>query len=649
MSIQRKSLIFAALSAVVSLGVTAIPSHADTGSKSGTRFISTDQDRRTFATPSDLRVGAGHSHATVETVDGAHGEFKASNFAKLATLSGTKLSYHGGTSGVVTGTPKVYIVFWGNDWGTQTVGSSTVTFSNDPSGMAPYLENFLAGLGTNGEKWSSVMTQYCQTSVSVPVSNGATTCPTNAVRAGAPSSAGAFNLSGIMYDNLAPNPTSSTTPSTAQILLDEANLASEATKAANYFGNTNASLNANAQYIIVSPSGKHPDGFNSPAANWCAWHNSSISSSLGTVAYTNLPYLPNMGASCGAGYVAGAPSPALQGVSIVEGHEYAETISDMNTGTGWYDNTTGGENGDLCSWSTGANATGVINTSTGTFAMQGSWSNASAGCAMTSLFPAVSSVTPSPANIGQALTVSGTNLTGAFLVTFSSSANTTLTAVPTGVSATGLTVVVPTGAVTGPLIITTPGGTVLTSSLTVNSPPVNQATLRIANTVATGTVGTPIVLTTSGGSGTGAVSYSVTGTNCSIANTNQLNATSATTCTVTATKAASAGFLVATSATKAFTFAAAPVAQSPLVISNTPLSNPKGTVVGLTTTGGTGTGAVTFAVTGAGCTYSAGAKTLTVSARTSVGTAVQCVVTATKAASTGYLAISSSPVTFSFN
>ena len=40
---------------------------------------------------------------------------------------------------------------------------------------------------------------------------------------------------------------------------------------------------------------------------------------------------------------------AIDGVTIVEGHEYAETITDQNPAGGWIDST-GYENGDKCAW-----------------------------------------------------------------------------------------------------------------------------------------------------------------------------------------------------------------------------------------------------------------------------------------------------------
>jgi len=183
------------------------------------------------------------------------------------------------------------------------------------------------------------------------------------------------------------------------------------------------------------------------------------------------------------------------------------------------------------------------------------------------------------------------------------------------------------------------------STTAVTLAPVAQATLTIANTVLTGTVGTAITLSTSGGSGTGTVSYATTGTGCSVSGTS-LTATAATTCVVTATKAASTGYLVATSATKSFVFSLA--LQATLTISNSNTSTiAKGTTgITLATTGGSGTGAVTFAVTGSGCTL-VGSK-LSVATTVSPGVNVSCSVVATKAASGIYAAISSIAKIFSF-
>ena len=159
----------------------------------------------------------------------------------------------------------------------------------------------------------------------------------------------------------------------------------------------------------------------------------------------------------------------------------------------------------------------------------------------------------------------------------------------------------------------------------------------------TGTAGTAITLETLGGSGKGAVTFTVSGTECSVSGTS-LNATAAATCIVTASKAASTDYLAARSVPKTFEFTAATVAQAQaqatLTVSNTTLTGTAGTAITLETLGGTGGGAVTFTVTTSGCVVSGTLLKATA--------AVTCSVKATKAASTGYLAATSEPKTFTF-
>jgi serine protease len=92
-----------------------------------------------------------------------------------------------------------------------------------------------------------------------------------------------------------------------------------------------------------------------------------------------MPYVMNVGASCGAGFV-NSPGP-LDGYSIVEGHEYAETITDQNPAGGWTNRRSGQENGDECAWiSSGQGASANVTTGRGTFAMQSTWSNDTNRC-----------------------------------------------------------------------------------------------------------------------------------------------------------------------------------------------------------------------------------------------------------------------------
>jgi serine protease len=74
----------------------------------------------------------------------------------------------------------------------------------------------------------------------------------------------------------------------------------------------------------------------------------------------------------------------LDGVTIVEGHEYAETITDQFPAGGWLDSS-GEENGDKCAWiSSGQGRSQNIALTTGSFAVQSTWANdfnsGSGGC-----------------------------------------------------------------------------------------------------------------------------------------------------------------------------------------------------------------------------------------------------------------------------
>ena len=95
----------------------------------------------------------------------------------VAAASQAPLAYGGGNSGIggTTGSPRVYLVFWGTQWGTMGTNSAgNVTFTGDPSGMAPDYEAFVKGLGTGSETWSGVMTQYCE-----GITTGSTSCPSS--------------------------------------------------------------------------------------------------------------------------------------------------------------------------------------------------------------------------------------------------------------------------------------------------------------------------------------------------------------------------------------------------------------------------------------------------------------------------------------
>ena len=248
-----------------------------------------------------------------------------------SVISGA-MTYHGGP---VQTAPKIYVVHW---------GSATQWGSGDVDGVATYYQNFISGVG--GSQWMSSQTQYTQ-------SNG------QAVGNAAGSYAGTWN------------DTTDPIPSLARSSTYQSRIAAEAQRAAAHFGD----YSANASYVIMIPHGVQVYNFAGNSRSlyaYCAWH-SSTSSAGGTIGYTNLPYIPDAGGSCGVGSV---NRPGTDdGVSIVGGHEQAETETDPQPNTGWLDSGNN-ETGDKCAW------TNLQNTSfsTGAFPTQPLWSNAANGC-----------------------------------------------------------------------------------------------------------------------------------------------------------------------------------------------------------------------------------------------------------------------------
>ena len=302
--------------------------------------------------------------------------------AATTRASSNLLSYGGAINGVgvTTGAPQVYIVFWGSQWGGAGTPDARgfAAPTTDPVGLGPDLIAFYENLSNGqGPGWSGVMSQYCE-----GISAGSQSCPSTAAHVGMPSSGGP--IAGVWVD------TSAAAPSSA----NGNQLAQEAIKAAAHFGNTTAASNRNAQYVVVSPHGTNPDNYESPIYGYCAWHDYSTDSSLtggaansssvgGPIAFTNLPYLTDVGSSCGQNFVNSGSAGTLDGVTIVGGHEYAETITDQYPAGGWTD-ASGNENGDKCAWITPGQpgGSGNLNLGSRSFAVQTTWSNDGAACDM---------------------------------------------------------------------------------------------------------------------------------------------------------------------------------------------------------------------------------------------------------------------------
>jgi serine protease len=269
-------------------------------------------------------------------------------------------------------------------------------------------------------------------------------------------------LAGVWYDG------SSSATSEEAAGLTGHQLAAEAEAAATHFGDTGQPANRDTQYVIVSPTGTDPDGWADPKTGYCAYHDDTHDPTITgggpvagpIVAFTNLPYVPDAGASCGAGTV---NSPGiLDGATEAASHEYAETLTDQfpeGSPPGGWSSTSGEEDADLCAYvSTGPGAMFDLALTTGTVTVQGLWSNQTDNCADGEsnfvYVPSVTSFSPGGATAGSPVTISGTNLGGATAVTFAG-----IPATITGDTTISVTATIPTGALSGHITVATPSGT----------------------------------------------------------------------------------------------------------------------------------------------------------------------------------------------
>lgn len=429
--------------------------------------------------PASPAYGHSYRHGVVPTIPQL-GKMKAYQAAHPAATDVNTLTYGGGIDGigVTSGKPQVYLVFWGNQWGTQSTNSQgDLTFSGDSAGAAPYVQELFKGLGTGSEGWSGTMTQYCD---GPSVAAGATSCSSSDLHVAYPSDS---VLAGVWSDNadVEPDPASGN------------QLATEAITAAAHFGNTTAASNRYAQYVILSASGLDPDNWLS--GGFCAWHDyngdaglsgGAASSPYGDIAFTNLPYVLDQGSNCGQSFVNGGSAGHLDGFSIVEGHEYAETLTDQNPAGGWTNPSSGEENGDECAWiSSGQGASADVTMGNGSYAMQSTWSNDTNECDIShAIFGRAGglSITINPTSLAINPGASGTAtistaVTGGSARTVSLSASVsppgpTVSLSPTSVTAGGsstLTINVGTGIAVGGYTVTVMGteGSATASATTV--------------------------------------------------------------------------------------------------------------------------------------------------------------------------------------
>jgi hypothetical protein len=245
-------------------------------------------------------------------------------FSSAPDSNPNNLQYFGGP---VEKTPHIYAIFWGFN-----------VSGSDPSGEKAYVTSMLNGVG--GSTWMATDKQYYQLAGSVKqhIKN-----PTG-------------QLTGTWVD-------SSSVPSSPS----DSQIRAEAASGEAHFG-----YNKNGNYIVFTPHNHNSPGFGS---SFCAYHSPTTSGG-GEISYTNLPYITDAGQNCGENSVNPGAGGLLDGVSIVTGHEEAESQTDpqVNLNTAWAGNL--GEIGDACAWQNLQD----ITFTTGKFAMQPLWSNKLGGC-----------------------------------------------------------------------------------------------------------------------------------------------------------------------------------------------------------------------------------------------------------------------------
>jgi serine protease len=273
--------------------------------------------------------------------------------------------------------PVAYLIFWGPQWqvGWSDVSLSGTTYSSNQA--MTYITDFFKF--APGSSWNSSTGQYCS-----GVAAGSTSCT-----GGIHVNNAAASLGGVWVDTTSTPPVG-VVPDNCLVLpcitgngsaVDQGNLlGQEALRAAAHFG-----YNPDANYMIMLPKATATLGY----GYYCAYHTSIKDSSGRQVAFTNMPYVPDLPASCGANWVNADNAYGngwFDGYSIVAGHEFAEAETDQTPGvkTAWQDSA-GQENGDKCAWGAAGAPGGTYNVGPDAaghhFAVQSLWSNSAGGCA----------------------------------------------------------------------------------------------------------------------------------------------------------------------------------------------------------------------------------------------------------------------------
>jgi hypothetical protein len=202
-------------------------------------------------------------------------------------------------SGPVLVAPKMYVILWG------------YKKAGDPDHVATLLQAYGQSIG--GSDYNNIVTQYYEMSG-------------KKIRITNPS-----NQFGGMWDDETPIPKSP----------DDGQIAAEALRGVAHFG-----YDPNGSYFVATAHGHASPEFEK---QFCAYH-SSVTSGKDVVPYVNYPYIPDGGKPCGVNAIK-PPSDEggkVEGVTIIAGHELAESVTDPDPYSGW--NSVQGEIADMCEW-----------------------------------------------------------------------------------------------------------------------------------------------------------------------------------------------------------------------------------------------------------------------------------------------------------
>lgn len=234
------------------------------------------------------------------------------------------------SNGPVLAKPKMYLIFWG------------YKAAGDPDQVKPLMLLYAKSIG--GTPYNNIYTQYYgPTNIDIKNPLG--------------------QFGGAWADNTNPIPAHPT----------DSQVAAEALAGIAHF-TAKHPFNPNGSYVVLTAHNHSSQGFGS---SWCAYHSATQYNGQ-LVSYTNMPYAPDAGGNCGANFIQppNDESGTDEGMTIVLGHEYGESVTDPNPPTAWY-NQLYGEIGDICAWTDIENDTFKNGT---VFTAQPMFSNASQSC-----------------------------------------------------------------------------------------------------------------------------------------------------------------------------------------------------------------------------------------------------------------------------